>query len=67
MKITKWKLQYFLVNSEGRMSCLFCDTAVVMVKKFNEQQHYVLHKENKYVKLEGKSQKTALQKLEGGK
>ncbi|XP_029641339.1 uncharacterized protein LOC115216280 [Octopus sinensis] len=36
------------------MFCLFCDTAIVTVKKFNAQQQYDLHKDYKYAKLEGK-------------
>lgn len=63
----EWGLQYFLVNIGGKMSCLFCDAAIVTIKKFNAQQHYALHKDNKYVKLEGESRKTALQKLTDGK
>ncbi|CAI9727529.1 Hypothetical predicted protein [Octopus vulgaris] len=42
----------FLVNSGGKMFCLFCDTAIVTVKKFNAQQQYDLHKDYKYAKLE---------------
>lgn len=56
----EWGLQYFLVNSGGKMSCLLCDTTIVTVKKFNAQQHYALHKDNKYAKLEGESRKTAI-------
>lgn len=63
----EWGLQYFLVNSGGKMSCLLCDTTIVMVKKFSSQQHCALHKDNKYAKLEGESRKTALQKLTDGK
>ena len=63
----EWELQYFLVNSGGKMSCLLCDTAIVTVKKFNAQQHYALHKDNKYAKLEGESRKIALQKLKDEK
>lgn len=60
----EWELQYFLVNSGGKMSCLLCDTIIVTVKKFNAQQHYALHKDNR---LEGESRKLALQKLKDGK
>eukprot|EP00106_Octopus_bimaculoides_P001313 XP_014768755.1 PREDICTED: uncharacterized protein LOC106868139 [Octopus bimaculoides] len=49
----EWELQYFLVNSGGKMSCLLCDTAIVTVKKFNAQQHYVLHKGKKIYQIRG--------------
>lgn len=51
----------------GKMSCLLCDTTILTVKKFNAQQHYALHQDNKYAKLEGESRKLALQKLKDGK
>ncbi|XP_023231919.1 general transcription factor II-I repeat domain-containing protein 2-like [Centruroides sculpturatus] len=62
-----WELQYFLVNSGGKMSCFLCDTTIVTIKKFNAQQHYALHKDNKYAKLVGEDRMIALQKLKNGK
>ena len=45
------------------MSYLLCDTAISTVKQYNAQQHYAVHKYNKYAKLKSESQTIALQKL----
>jgi hypothetical protein len=42
------------------MSCLFCDATIAIAKSYNMNQHYEIHRQHKYAKLEGEEQKCLL-------
>ena len=43
--------------------CLLCNSTITTVKKYNANQHYTTHQNQKYVALEGETRKEALKKM----
>ena len=59
----EWELQFYVVAVKDKMMCLLCNSMITTVKKHNANQHYTIHKNHKYVALEGEARKEALKKM----
>ena len=59
----KWELQFYVVAVKDKMMCLLCNSMITTVKKYHANQHYRTHKKHKYVALEGKACKEAINKM----
>ena len=59
----EWELQFYVVTVKHKMMCLFCNSMIITVKKYNANQPYTTYKNHKYVALEGEARKEALKKM----
>jgi len=59
----EWELNFYAVAVKDKMMCLLCNSMNTTVRKCNANQHYVTHKNHKYVALEGKAREEALKKM----